>query len=224
MITRHRSLFSALVLLCTALAAPSARALVIKASDYAVGTNLTHAFPGVTLEYATNGPGFFSTSPLMVDASQSDLGPLNFNSLGSVTHGSDCYPPFNSGCGWQAVYAVFHRPVEAVTAITFADYVDEVYLSIFDIHGNLLGTTASSETCVPANYPGAPLPCYGYMDTASLSSGTPIAYLLVGSYSAAAYVTEIDIPGVVPEPPSFALLAAGLLASGILTLRRRRRA
>lgn len=66
---KYRSLLCALVLVCTFLAAPSAHAIVINASDYAVGTNLTSAFPGVTLEYATLLFGQvdnFSSSPLVV--------------------------------------------------------------------------------------------------------------------------------------------------------------
>lgn len=88
---KYRSLFSASLLVCALLAAPGAHALVIKASNYKVGTNLSDAFPGVTLQYAQHpigsGPGF-TTSPLVVGTDADyELTPL-YETL-SPTNGGD---------------------------------------------------------------------------------------------------------------------------------------
>lgn len=89
----HRRLLSAFVLVCSLLAAPGSHATVINInpSDYAVGTNLTHAFSGVTLEVATHqygydGPGF-TVSPLIVEKASAQNFNYTFNSFGPGTGG-----------------------------------------------------------------------------------------------------------------------------------------
>jgi hypothetical protein len=55
----------------------------------------------------------------------------------------------------------------------------------------------------------------------TFSSTTPITSVLIGSADSASYITEISYTLGVPEPPSIAIFAGGLLGMVIVILRRR---
>lgn len=224
MTARNRSLLLALV--CALLVVPSAHAIVINATDYAVGTNLTNAFPGVTLEYATLLFGQiddFSTSPLLVGTHIPEgVFPTPINTLGSYTDGSDTGTDlFAADAQWNAVEAIFTASVETITVVSYADNDDGIpdFIYAYGSNGTYLGGgTYSSVSCLPTVDP--PGYCRGEYVGVTFNSTTPIAFVLFTSNDTPAYVTTIDIPGI-PEPPSIALSAAGLLAIGFVTLRRR---
>lgn len=219
------------VLGCALCAIPSAHALVIKASDYAIGTNLTNAFPGVTLEWAyhtpSDGPGVFETAPLVVTGSMAQNINMNFNSLGTGTGGGGCFPIFdtsqNPDCVWSAVYVAITRPNDGVTFTTYTDTADLTYTANLDANGNPYGLSGEIGTgCVVSGVSqGQTCPLFEQTFFGTSTGGTP---LIVGSSSSAAYVIEIDIAGLVPEPPSIAIFAGGLLAIGVALSRRRRAA
>lgn len=224
---RYSGLLS--ILVCALCATPSANALVIKASNYAIGTNLTNAFPGVTLEWAyhseSDGPGVFETAPLVVTGSMAQNIPLNFNSLGTGTGGGGCFPIFdtsqNPQCVWSAVYVAITRPNDGVAFTTYTDTADLTYTANLDANGNPYNLSGETGTgcAVPGVTQGQTCPLFEQTFSGGSTGGTP---LIIGSSSSAAYVIEIDIAGLVPEPGSIDLLAGGLLGIGISLFWRRR--
>lgn len=225
-----RSLLRALVLVATLLAAPCAQAIVINARNYSVGTNLTNAIPGVTLEgasYDGSGPSF-ATSPLVIGTDAAiTVGGAVFNTFGETDSGG--YPPFqipsNDG-PWAALYAAFTVPVYSVSAVGFNEDGDPAAMVAYGANGQQLDVEIDNGgplpyQCIQSSYPG--IACLAFHEE-TVSSTTPISYVLFGSTSESTYYTEIDIPGIsgrVPEPSSLVLFGIGLLASSISILRRR---
>jgi len=189
---------------------------VIKASDYAVGTNLTHAFPGVTLEFATHpygyGPGFL-ISPLIVSKAVGQYDPITFNSFGPATGGDA--GPFPADDVWYALYVVFAGVGHSLEVTTYSDSGDLSFIANVDAAGNPINPQPESGgSCL--DYVAEYGQCLLFSQTLIGSGGS----LLVGSSSSSAYVTEIDMQ--VPEPSSIALFGIGLLAIGFTLISRRR--
>lgn len=224
---KYRCLLSAFVLACTILAAPSAQAIVINAADYAVGTNLTHAVPGVILQdavYDGSGPTFI-TLPLIISSTDAEALGATIITFGGTNTGG--YPPFQippTEGPWVATYAAFTVPVHSVTALGFNLDGDPAAMVAYGQNGQQLVTEID-------NGGPLPIPCikslyaqclFGHEET--VSSTTPISYVLFGSTSESTYFTELYIPGisgVVPEPSSLALFGFGILAIGFAALCRR---
>lgn len=227
---KYRSQLSALVLACALIASSGARAVVINANDYAVGTNVSNVLPGVTLSYVTDMEGTMTESPLVISkgdpvSNQNEetntLGPLT-SSLG--THIGD--PPQIDQL-WWGIDAQFAQPIYSITTTGFVSTGIPSIILAYGTSGNFIGY---AETSLSTGYF-----CFYYVSEATgdetcdedgehttFTSTTPIGSVLVGSVDDEGYVTEINIPGV-PEPTSLALFAAGLLAVGFLTSRRWRR-
>lgn len=227
-----RRALSALVLVSALLAAPGAQAVVINAADYSVGANLTDAIPGAILQFATysGGPGFI-TSPLVIgtDTLFSDGGPTQFKTFGGSTDDAG-YPPFQElpppFGGWDAVYVAFTVPVYSVSAVGYNEDDDAAAMVAFGANGQQLDVEIDnggplSEPCIPSPYPG--IACLESHEE-TVTSSTPISYVLFGGLSETTYYTAIDIPGVaaVSEPSSLALLGGCILAISGAVLSRRR--
>ncbi len=225
-----RSLFHVAVLVFTALTAPRAHAIVINAADFPLGTNITDAFSGVTLQYATydgSWPGFV-TSPLAIGTDTAfGVGAKPFNTFGETAGAG--YPPFQipaSDGPWDAIYAAFSVPVYSVAAVGFNEDDDPAAMVAYGADGQPLDVEIDDGgslpyQCIPSPYPG--IACLEFHEE-SVSSTTPISYILFGGISESTYYTELDIPdirGLVSEPSAFALFGLGLMAGGIIMLRRK---
>ncbi len=223
---KYRSLFSALVFLgtCAVLfAAPaSATVVIFYASNYAVGTNLTNAFPGATLEYASlplNHSTPFNLSPLIVESLDKSY-PATFNTLGSSTSQmADWLNGAPSGDAY-AIYIVFTQPVYSVSAADFSPSGDPTLIVDLNTQGGInTWSSTNIDFCSVLICTG---PDGGIGQGETFSSSTPITSVLIGAANSANYITEINYSLAAPEPPSIALFGCGLLALGIVILRRRR--
>jgi hypothetical protein len=200
-----------------------ATVVTINASGYAVGTNVTNALPGVTLEYATlpltGRPSTFNLSSLVVGTLDKSYYPVAFNTLGSSTFQlADWQNGIEDGDAY-AIYMAFTKPVYSVTATDFSPYTDTT--EIFDLNsgGSIIGAAHTpTEFCSPATCNG---PDGGVGQIETYSSTTPITSVLIGSADSSTYITSISF--TVPGPPSIAIFATGLVDMVIVILRRRRR-
>jgi len=217
-----------LLAVCTVVVASPAFALTlsIQASNYSVGTDLTSAFPGVALYYASHvlgQTGEFNTSPLLVGTDTATFGgpPLLIPSLGSYTDGDHTGTDlFATNAEWDAVEAIFSVPVYSVTMDSYSDEYDGIqdFIFAYSASGNLLGEGDTlSGSCVPSVMP--PGYCYGSRYDSRFTSTTPIGFVLLTSDDVPSYVTGIQIP----EPSSIALFGFGVLGMGAFTSCRRRR-
>lgn len=218
----YRCVLSILVLVCTMLGAPAARAVVINANNYAFGTNLTNAFPGITLDNAFNPTiddyGAFYTSPALVGTDAVlGLGPqYPSHTIGSYT--VNPVGDFHQNSDWRAFEVVFHEPFDSISFETYGQPGVTV-AELYGTNGDYIGEDIFSWSFCAASADDVCLVTEQNL-TVEDSSSNPIGFILVATPFSSAYVTEMDIEGL-PEPSSIALLAGGLLAIGIALLRRR---
>jgi hypothetical protein len=200
--------------------------LNIQAINYPVGTNLTNAFSGVTLYYASHTAAQstnFNTAPLVVGTDTATFGgpPLLIPTLGSYTDGNDTGTDLlTTGAQWDAVEAVFSAPVYGVKMDSYSDEYDgtQDFIFAYSASGAFLGEgNTISSSCVPSVRP--PGSCYGDDYVSTFTSSTPIGFVLMTTDDVQGYVTGIQVP----EPSSIALLGFGLLGIGVVTSYRRRR-
>lgn len=233
---KYLALFPAFGFVCTLLAGPGARAESINADSYAIGTNVSNALPGVTLGYETYGDGTFESDGSYVDATLTKS-PLvigtgypieNQNNLANTfgSHMTDvgtlsAPPPFQYP--WSGLYAEFSSPIYNITINGFVSSGLPSILYAYGTSGNLIGTQLSSSYCLyyDSKITGD-LTCFDTGTHISFTSTTPIASIIYGGYLDDGYATEIEIPGLIPEPGTLGLLAVGLIGL-VLTARRRAR-
>ena len=202
-------------LLAMAMFAGAARAVPIVADpdSFAVGTDISNAFPGVTLSAVGRGWNNSTGRIIAVDPLTNQSEPFAA-STGKLVFGTDdgSYPHLFREAGFMQLRADFADPTNNVSLDFIGnDASDTGLLEAYDESGNLLGTVLSS--------------ALGIDEVGSVSFEIPtndIAFILAGG---AGIPSSLGIDNLrtshSPEPATLALLGTGL--AGLLVLRRRRR-
>lgn len=195
--------------------AVGARATIItvEPDDFAVGSDLTNAFTGVTLTVEDR--------PAIKVISRDGFYVFNGRNLattGSLVFGQDVLqPPNNTGQDWNEgeygrLRADFDRPTDFVSIdLAFRDD-DILALWAFDVNNDLLDMVQGSGD--GRNF-----------DVLFASITRPqadIAYILAGGVSREGAVLDNLQFSVIPEPSTLGLFAIGLTGLGVLMRRRRK--
>lgn len=196
MLSRMLSFIAAGTLLA---ASTQAAPLIIEPDDYLPGTDISAIVPGVLLSTVASdhgAPQVLSTAPLVAD--WASTGDLVFGHGGSFPEHwvTDTVPGYRFGALRADLNLSF-----AVTEIQFDlngnDSGDVGLLEAFAGDGTLLGTYETAQLDADS------------FETATISSATPIAYLIAGGKGT--NTITLDRLVLIPEPASAAMLAAGLL-------------
>lgn len=197
-----------LVVCIVALAASAAQAMVVIDADaFAPGTDISNAFPGVTL--SAIGPGWNGATGVVVAVDPTDFNP----STGSLVFGSDdaSWPSLWREAGLLQLRVDFSSPVSNVMLDFISDDDSDI---------GVLYAYDASNTLLDSAMTGA----LGYNSVGTLTvTGGGIAYVIAGgnSVSSALGLDNLRYDGVVPAPAAIML---GSIGMGLVGWLRRRRA
>lgn len=211
---------STLAMIAVLLAGPVSAQIVINASDYPIGTDISSAIPGVSLSYITlSSPGerpspgtslssvLYTATPLLIGSSE-DGDPNSV--LGGPT-GGDTFQ--------SLILLQFAQPVSYFSFVALSDSGDPVVADIFNSSGMDVANPISpqgSGSCAISNPGGF---CEYLNVGGSYQSSTPISTLMIGSISAEADVLKIRAPEI---DSSSAVSALTLLLGSLMVLGSRR--
>jgi hypothetical protein len=214
------------------LLAGSAGAQSIDASNYAVGTNISNAIPGVTLSFiaiSDNVDDGFLQQGASLSALSYTSSPLSVE-LGTMSNG-DTYNVLGgyTGQSWggQAlIFVQFAQPISAFSAVSLNDAGDTNDEYLFNASGvDVASVTSLGTNSCAVRFDNNPTGFCQYWNTGgTYQSSTPISAMMIGSFSAAGYVLSIDAtPVAAPEiDASSAASALTLLLGSFVVLRSRR--
>ena len=212
---------STLALVAVLLAGSASAQIVIDASDYPVGSDISSAIPGVSLSFITlSSPGerpstgtslssvLYTTSPLSVE-----LGTMQNGDTYSVLGGNTGGDTFQ-----KLILVQFAQPVSYFSFVALSDSGDPVVADIFNSSGiDIANTIFPQGSCGISN------PVSGrceYLNVGgSYQSSTPISTLMIGSISAEDDVLSIKAPEI---DSSSAVSALTLLLGSLMVLGSRR--
>ena len=189
----HLAVFT-LVLLLAAVPGAQATIITLDADDFAAGTDLSMAFPGVTLSVV--GPGY-PTSPPVLSVTASTFVPTTGSRV--FGHGP-VFPEHWREPGFLSLRIDFSSLALWVAIDILSDDTSDFgYLQAFGPGDILLGTATTAQLG-----PGG-------FETLSFASPT-IAYVLVGGLNNLSAVGLDNLQyEAVPEPGTLLLLGTGLL-------------
>lgn len=198
----------AYTLLISLSALATTTAAVVDPDAFAVGTNISAAFPGVTLSAVGGGfgagPDIFSVDPT------AHAEPFNA-STGRLTFGTNS----------SSFPHLFREPGFLEMRVDFANPAKSVSLDYIGNNGSDTGVMRAfnSSDVQVGNYTTVSL-TVSQFETMTITRPSPdIAYVLAGGNSGGSSGGLDHLRYVVPEPSTFALAALGLLGMGY---RRRR--
>jgi hypothetical protein len=210
---------STFALIAVLLAGSASAQIVIDASDYPVGSNISNAIPGVTLSYITlSSPGErpspgTSLSSVLYTASPLSIGSSENGDPNSVLGG-----PTGGDTFQKLILLQFAQPVSYFSFVALSDSGDPVVADIFNSSGiDIANPIFPQGSCAISN------PASGFCEYlnvgGSYQSSTPISTLMIGSISAEADVLSIKAPEI---DSSSAVSALTLLLGSLMVLGSRR--
>jgi hypothetical protein len=238
---RRRSVLGAVVLSVCVAASARADIITINPNAHAVGTDLSHLFPGVSMAQLTQTAGstynpvssaVMATPDYYGDA----VGSLVMGGGGILEGYQTCYAASQTGgsapgaCGsWNsALELTFDGPANFVT-ITAAWLSDGPGMLAYDSAGNMIGScfspfgpggAGSSGLCDAYIIPNNSV---GNLSTVTIARAEgDIARVVFGGLIGRAMATEVTYG--VPEPATLALMGIGFAGAAMMRRRRRRTA
>ena len=219
------------VLAVSALSAP-AHALIIQTIDpdnYAIGTNLTNAIPGVTISRLEQPYGGFGVpyNPVRRDvfAGQNPYylpaeGFLSFGGTTGIDNYRVCYSTGMMGCsqGYSLVEFLFDTPIDFFQ-LNFTWLSDAPGVLAYDSGGNEIAFCGTPFGQLPATGPCDLLQQYdpsGGTNRSIYSLGLDsrtVSRIVAGGWPGNSVVTQIAYS--VPEPGTLALLGLGFAGLGL---------
>jgi hypothetical protein len=210
---------STLALIAVLLAGSASAQVVIDASDYPIGTDISNAIPGVSLSFITlSSPGerpslgtslssvLYTASPLSVE-----LGTMQNGDTYSVLGG------YTGGDTFQNLILVqFAQPISAFSFVSLNDAGDPSVADLFNSSGIDIANPVFGGPCAVSNATGF---CDYFNTGGSYQSSTPISTMMIGSTSAGGYVLSVNAPEI---DSSSAVTALTLLLGSLMVLRSRR--
>jgi hypothetical protein len=210
---------STLALIAVLLAGSASAQIVIDASDYPVGTNISNAIPGVTLSYITlSSPGEQPSPGTSLSSVLYTATPLSIGSSADGDPNSVLGGPTGGDSFQSLILLQFAQPVSYFSFVALSDSGDPVVADIFNSSGiDVANTIFPQGPCAISN------PVSGrceYLNVGgSYQSSTPISTLMIGSTSAEADILRIRAPEI---DSSSAVSALTLLLGSLMVLGSRR--
>jgi hypothetical protein len=217
-----------LIIILAILAGPVA-AQTIDASGYPIGTDISNAVPGVSLSFITLSAGerpsvgellsaiSYTSVPLTIQSSTIQTG-STFSTLGIPTGGDSSQ---------RLVLLQFAKPISAFSYVALNASGDPNNEYLFNKSGVEFAEAGSGPNTCAYNPTGNG--CNYWNTGASYKSSTPIAEMMIGSFSSAGYILSIDATPtcasrhVAPEIDPSSLPAGLTLLFGALLVARGKR-
>ena len=215
----------------------SVQAVSIDANDYSVGTDVSNAGEGATLQDVIheNASGTISMSPTITESifCDPDINPdpnCMVNYISSVGGDLVTYRVYLEGTVpeindltdvgyFTGISVSFDRAVQTLSLGGFSNSGDGLYILLFGMNDEYLGYQQVSQTLCDPPCGDTLINRFLYADTFDLSA-TPVYRIHIGSDDAAVYVDNVSY-ALVPVPPALYLFGSGLL--GLVGIAQRKK-